>query len=196
MEQPTRVAKGPYLQAAFFCERLLEEADGVMSAIRIVDTITTHGDGIVVGEVFDTFSRKLHADDSFRWRRRSRHHDHHADCHDSGRGRRLLVRRLSRRATRHAIATSCRDPKTKLADRPSIMSLEPVIVTGLPAARFQGVAATKYIDATSCSVRRASSRVTTPAESSTKKWARSRVRRIASRFAVRSTSKVAGTNQA
>ncbi len=30
---------GPYLQAAFFCERLLEEADGVLSAIRIVDTI-------------------------------------------------------------------------------------------------------------------------------------------------------------
>jgi hypothetical protein len=33
-------ANGPYLQAAFFCERLLEEADGVLSAIRIVDTVT------------------------------------------------------------------------------------------------------------------------------------------------------------
>ena len=31
---------GPYLQSAFFCERLLQEADGVFSAIRIVDTIT------------------------------------------------------------------------------------------------------------------------------------------------------------
>lgn len=34
---------GPYLQAAFFCERLLEEADGVLSAIRIVDTVTLQG---------------------------------------------------------------------------------------------------------------------------------------------------------
>jgi hypothetical protein len=33
-------ANGPYLQAAFFCERLLEESDGVLSAIRIVDTVT------------------------------------------------------------------------------------------------------------------------------------------------------------
>jgi len=32
-------ANGPYLQAAFFCERLLEEVDGVLSAIRMVDTI-------------------------------------------------------------------------------------------------------------------------------------------------------------
>lgn len=30
---------GPYLQAAFFCERLLQESDGVLSVIRIVDTI-------------------------------------------------------------------------------------------------------------------------------------------------------------
>lgn len=40
MEHPEHAVNGPYLQAAFFCERLLEEADGVMSAIRIVDTIT------------------------------------------------------------------------------------------------------------------------------------------------------------
>lgn len=39
MQQPDQGASGPYLQAAFFCERLLEEADGVYSAIRIVDTI-------------------------------------------------------------------------------------------------------------------------------------------------------------
>ena len=34
---------GPYLQAAFFCERLLEESDGVFSAIRMVDTVTLQG---------------------------------------------------------------------------------------------------------------------------------------------------------
>jgi hypothetical protein len=31
---------GPYLQAAFLCERLLQETDGVYTAIRIVDQIT------------------------------------------------------------------------------------------------------------------------------------------------------------
>jgi hypothetical protein len=31
---------GPYLQMAFFCEKVLEEKDGVSSAIRIVDRIT------------------------------------------------------------------------------------------------------------------------------------------------------------
>lgn len=31
---------GPYLQMAVFCERVLEEKDGVLSAIRIVDRIT------------------------------------------------------------------------------------------------------------------------------------------------------------
>jgi hypothetical protein len=36
---------GPYLQAAFLCERLLQEADGVISAIRIVDHVTVLQDG-------------------------------------------------------------------------------------------------------------------------------------------------------
>jgi len=44
MAHPEHVEHGPYLQAAFFCERLLEESDGVLSAIRIVDTITTQDD--------------------------------------------------------------------------------------------------------------------------------------------------------
>lgn len=35
---------GPYVQAAFFCERLLQEADGVLSAIRIVDHVTVQVD--------------------------------------------------------------------------------------------------------------------------------------------------------
>jgi hypothetical protein len=32
-------ANGPHLQAAFSCERLLEESDGVLSAIWMVDTV-------------------------------------------------------------------------------------------------------------------------------------------------------------
>ena len=31
---------GPYINAAFFCERVIEERDGTLSAIRIVDRIT------------------------------------------------------------------------------------------------------------------------------------------------------------
>jgi len=31
---------GPYLNAAFLCEKVLEQKDGVLSAIRIVDRIT------------------------------------------------------------------------------------------------------------------------------------------------------------
>lgn len=43
----------PHLMAAFFCERILEEKDGVLSAIRIVDRITAqaqfaHPSGVVV----------------------------------------------------------------------------------------------------------------------------------------------------
>lgn len=45
--------KLPHLMAAFFCERVLEEKDGVLSAIRIVDRITAqaqfaHPSGAVV----------------------------------------------------------------------------------------------------------------------------------------------------
>jgi hypothetical protein len=30
---------GPHIQAAFFCERVLQEKDGVLSAIRIIDRV-------------------------------------------------------------------------------------------------------------------------------------------------------------
>ena len=40
MNRPGPDWGGPHLQAAFFCERLLQETDGVLSAIRIVDHIT------------------------------------------------------------------------------------------------------------------------------------------------------------
>ena len=36
---------GPYLQMAFFCEKVLHEADGVVSLIRQVDRLTITGSG-------------------------------------------------------------------------------------------------------------------------------------------------------
>lgn len=33
-------ADGPYVQAATFCERALQEADGVLSLVRLVDVVT------------------------------------------------------------------------------------------------------------------------------------------------------------
>ena len=45
MSDPEQDWGGPYLQAAFFCERLLQESDGVISAIRIVDRVTVEVNG-------------------------------------------------------------------------------------------------------------------------------------------------------
>lgn len=39
---------GPYLSAAFFCEKILQESDGVVSAIRIVDRINAQAVGLDV----------------------------------------------------------------------------------------------------------------------------------------------------
>lgn len=46
--EPTPAAAppgGPYLQMAFFCEKILNEADGVKSFIRVVDRLTTTAAG-------------------------------------------------------------------------------------------------------------------------------------------------------
>ena len=40
MTTERRVDQGPYLSAAFFCEKVLIEQDGVKSAIRIIDRVT------------------------------------------------------------------------------------------------------------------------------------------------------------
>jgi hypothetical protein len=40
-----RAVAGPFLQAAFFCERVLQEADGTVSAIRIIDQQTLSASG-------------------------------------------------------------------------------------------------------------------------------------------------------
>jgi hypothetical protein len=45
---------GPYLNAAFICERVLQERDGVMSAIRIIDRLTHTIPGANV-DVMDPF---------------------------------------------------------------------------------------------------------------------------------------------
>ena len=41
----TSFEQGPYVKAAFFCEQVLREADGVVSPIRVVDRVeqTAHG---------------------------------------------------------------------------------------------------------------------------------------------------------
>ena len=39
-QSPPAASTGPYLTAAIICERVLQEKDGVLSAIRIVDQIT------------------------------------------------------------------------------------------------------------------------------------------------------------
>ena len=40
MTTSTSFKRGPFLTAAFLCEKLLEEKDGVKSAIRIIDRVT------------------------------------------------------------------------------------------------------------------------------------------------------------
>ncbi len=45
MATKTSFKKGPYLLAAFLCEKVLTESDGVKSAIRIVDRVTRTGIG-------------------------------------------------------------------------------------------------------------------------------------------------------
>jgi hypothetical protein len=43
---------GPYLAAAFFCERILREIDDTLTAVRIVDSFTVTGVDIPGGIVF------------------------------------------------------------------------------------------------------------------------------------------------
>ena len=42
--------EGPFLSAAFFCDRVLQEADGTLSAIRIVDRVFQVAAGIAPPE--------------------------------------------------------------------------------------------------------------------------------------------------
>jgi hypothetical protein len=47
--------QGPYLSAAFLCEKVLEERDGVKSAIRIVDRVTRTAIGPSPPETMEPF---------------------------------------------------------------------------------------------------------------------------------------------
>ena len=51
--------RGPYLSAAFLCERVLSETDGVKSAIRIVDRINHSPAVLDVAEVMNPFDFRL-----------------------------------------------------------------------------------------------------------------------------------------
>jgi hypothetical protein len=56
----------PYLAAAFFCERVLQEQDGVLSAIRVVDRFIQRAQGPSAPEDMPVFSVALTAFLSFK----------------------------------------------------------------------------------------------------------------------------------
>lgn len=51
--------QGPYLQVACFCESVLQEQDGVMSLIRIVDTVTHTAVGADPPDDLPPFTHRL-----------------------------------------------------------------------------------------------------------------------------------------
>jgi hypothetical protein len=65
---------GPFLQMAIFCERVLEEKDGVLSVIRIVDRVTHRAAGPIPPEDMPPFPLNLMALISFKFgQARGRH---------------------------------------------------------------------------------------------------------------------------
>jgi hypothetical protein len=52
-------SQGPYLSAAFLCERLLNEQDNVKSAIRIIDRITRGVTGPEPPETMEPFEQEM-----------------------------------------------------------------------------------------------------------------------------------------
>lgn len=53
--------RGPYLQAAFICERVLEEKDGVKSYIRVVDRLMIQAQGPAAPEEMPPFETSITA---------------------------------------------------------------------------------------------------------------------------------------
>ena len=53
--------QGPYLQMAVFCEKVLQERDGVVSAIRIIDRINRRAAGPEAPEAMPAFDYQLTA---------------------------------------------------------------------------------------------------------------------------------------
>ena len=50
---------GPYLTAALFCERVLDEKDGVKSLIRVIDRLVIQAHGSGAPETMPPFTREL-----------------------------------------------------------------------------------------------------------------------------------------
>lgn len=51
--------RGPYLQAALFCERVIDEKDNVKSLIRIIDRLQIQATGLEVPETMPPIERDL-----------------------------------------------------------------------------------------------------------------------------------------
>jgi hypothetical protein len=59
LERPVAFGRGPYLQMAVICERVLQEQDGVLSVIRVVDRLIQSAIGPGVSEQMAPFPVNL-----------------------------------------------------------------------------------------------------------------------------------------
>ena len=57
----TNFTNGPYIQAALFCDRVLDEKDGVKSLIRVIDRLQIQGIGPDASEIMPSFQTDLNA---------------------------------------------------------------------------------------------------------------------------------------
>lgn len=55
------IEQGPYLKAALFCESVIEEKDGVLSFIRVIDRLTTTAVGPEAPADMPTIRRQMKA---------------------------------------------------------------------------------------------------------------------------------------
>jgi hypothetical protein len=53
------VPLGPYLAAAFFCERVIQDNEGVLTVVRIVDRVTSTATGVGTPDVMPPVSTSL-----------------------------------------------------------------------------------------------------------------------------------------
>ncbi len=59
IKQHKQFETGPYLQAALFCERVLDEKDGVKSLIRVIDRLMVQASGPEIPESMPEIQRDL-----------------------------------------------------------------------------------------------------------------------------------------
>jgi hypothetical protein len=50
---------GPYLEAAFICEKVLQESDGIKSAIRIIDRLNRHVSSLKAPMEMEAFEHEM-----------------------------------------------------------------------------------------------------------------------------------------